>query len=588
MPPRRPSTAEEILRMAAKMTVADPNVDNGAFSSLTTNDAMNWIMGLGHIHEVDPRMKTASNPAEQRKIAVENLRLGLWDVQRFEYLFPKNPYSKEPNFKLARLENWPNWKKPHPEISANGMGPVKLDGFKDAQRLQSYVMTHFHTMAFTQPEIAQGLSMDPPKGPLGNWIGVKKIMSHAAMDLTADGGRETPFVVYFQKDLPTMLIMEILDIKRVPWPEPDPKLLQLLQEAQEIKFGEPPGAPLVPMMQTPKIPLVAVRYSYLEGRPKGGSEFLGHLETRLKEILPPGTSDEDVRVELEKHLTMGEEMPAEHLRMFARLLSYNAELVDKEYVNDQQSHWNISIEAKKETRISFFVPCLRPRFNMVEEIETGKEVSPNNACGGCKKEAKTICGSCRGISYCSTDCAKAQWPVHKLHCKISKKITADPSSLPKDTLYVPARAYIHWVVDEGFACEQEIAKMGGPPVSEPPRNQYGQERFLCRALLNDAGKGQWDPHQMKIVYHDQGGGTVYLHDRRRSVIVRFGPQEPGKALVHGVVIPFHQAGYHQFVKVIRAKGAHSGQLLYVWVRRVGDCIEIDLKDIPNQQAIRWE
>ena len=79
--------------------------------------------------------------------------------------------------------------------------------------------------------------MKPPKGRLGNWIGVKKIMGHAALDITAEGskhafclktsnsckgGLETPFVVYNDKDI--MLIMEILDVKRVSWPEPGPKV----------------------------------------------------------------------------------------------------------------------------------------------------------------------------------------------------------------------------------------------------------------------------------------------------------------------------------------------------------------------------
>jgi hypothetical protein len=143
-----------------------------------------------------------------------------------------------------------------------------------------------------------------------------------------------------------------------------------------------------------------------------------HLESRLREILPPKMSDDDVRVEFEKHLRAGEEMPAEHVKMFARLLSYNADLVDKEWADDQQSHWNISTEAKKETRVSFFVPCLRPRFeyvfdflllplfffartggsltyenSVVEEIETGKEVIPHGQCGNCNKDAKTMCGS---------------------------------------------------------------------------------------------------------------------------------------------------------------------------------------------------
>ncbi|KAJ7079575.1 hypothetical protein B0H15DRAFT_858273 [Mycena belliarum] len=586
MPPRKPSTAEEISRLAAKMRVADPDRDNGDFASLTTNDAMSWLMGFGQIKEIDPKMKAARNPQELREMAVEKLRIALWDMQRFDYLFPDRVYSKTPNFKIARLESWPKWKEPHKEVRAGGMGTQKFDGFKDAERLNSYIMTHYNMMAFTQPELVQGLSMNPPKGPAGNWIGVKKIMGHAALDITGEGGRDTPFVVYFQRDI--LLIMEILDVKRVSWPEPGPKFFKHLQESQEVKFGTDPGAPLVPMMQTPKIPLVVVRYSYLEGRPKGGSQFTLHLESRLREILPPGTSNDKVRVELERHLSSGEEMAEEHLLMFARLLSHNADLVDKEWVEDQQSHWNIQKDVKSETRISFFTPCLRPRFRAVEEIETGKAPTPYTQCGACNKEAKkTMCGSCRAVCYCSPECAKANWPEHKADCKTSKKILNDPASLPKDTLYIPVRAFVPWVADFGFANEQEAVKMGGPVIAENPRNEYGTERFICRAILPNAGKAQWDPHQGKVVYYDRGGGTAVLWDRRRSIIVRLAPEEPPQALKSGIVIPFHDAGYQQFRQVLQKHGI-QGQLLYVWVRRVGDCIEVDLKDIPDQRSIQWD
>ncbi|KAJ7821181.1 hypothetical protein B0H14DRAFT_2831833 [Mycena olivaceomarginata] len=451
------------------------------------------------------------------------------------------------------------------------MGTHKFTS-NDLPRLQSYVKTSFDLLAFTQRQMMEGVTMNPPKGFLGNWIGVKKIMCHATLDITAEGGLKTPFVVYHDKDI--MLIMEILDVKRLSWPEPGPKL----QEAQVGKFGEDPGAPLVPMMQSPKIPLVAVRYSYMEGRPKGGAKFVTHLESRLRQILPPGTSNDAVRVELEKHLGAGEEMPREHIRMLARLLSHNADLMDQEWADDQQSHWNISAETKKETRVSFL------RAVAVEEIETGKKVVLHTKCGNCGKDAKITM-----FPYCTPDCAKAQWPTHKLVCKISKKLASDPASLPKDTLYIPARAYLPWVAELGFASDQESVKMGGPSVYEPPRNQYGGERFMCRALLAEGGKGQWDPHQGKTVWYDQGTGIAMLHDRRRSVLVRFGPQEPAKAraIAPEINLPFHEAGYRQFAKVMKEKGVY-GQLLYVWARRVGDCIEVDLKDIPNQQGIRWE
>ncbi|KAJ7482253.1 hypothetical protein B0H11DRAFT_2022344 [Mycena galericulata] len=565
------------------MSIANSGRDNGAFSSLTLDDLGIWTLALA-IREIDPRIKASRSAKEQREIALDNLRLALWDMQRLDYLFPGKEYSKTPNFKVASLNSWPKWKEPHKEIRAGGMGRKKFDGYKDAERLKSYVMVPFNALAFTQPEIFKGYPQTTPDGPTGNWIGVKKIMCHASLDITAEGGRDTPFVVYFHEEM--LLIMEIIDVKRVSWPEPGPKFLKQLQECQVMKFGADPGAPLVPMMQTPKVPLVVVRYSYLEGRPEGGSQFTLHLQSRLREILPQGVSDSALRAELEKRLSSGEEMPKEHLRMFARLLSHNADLIDKEWVDDQQSHWNVSKEVKEETRISFFVPCLRPRFRALEEIETGKAPTPYTQCGECKKDAqKTMCGSCKAVCYCSADCAKAHWAQHKADCKISKKIVSDPSSLPPDTLYIPVRAFVPWVADFGFASEQESVKMGGPPVGENPRNEYGTERFICRAIMPDGGAAQWDPNEGKQVLY--GAGTLFISDRRRSVMVRMGPQEPAKALEHGIVIPFHERGYRQFSEVVQRRGA-QGQLLYVWVRRIGDCIEVNLKDIPEQRDFRWD
>jgi hypothetical protein len=36
---------------------------------------------------------------------------------------------------------------------------------------------------------------------------------------------------------------------------------------------------------------------------------------------------------------------------------------------------------------------------------------------------------------------------------------------------------------------------GDPVRLRAPWNQYGAERFICRAGLADAGQGEWDPNQ---------------------------------------------------------------------------------------------
>ncbi|KAJ7369028.1 hypothetical protein DFH08DRAFT_1071594 [Mycena albidolilacea] len=250
-----------------------------------THNAMAWIMALGHTNDIDLRMDRAATPKKQ-----------------FDYLFPNIPYSKTPNFNLAQLESWPNWKEPHPEVRAGKLGIQKYS-HKDVEQMQSYIVSHFNLLAFTQPEMMEGLPMHPPNGFFGTWIGVKTIMCRATR---AEGSKP----IYEEK----ALIMEILNVKRVPWPEPGPKLLGQLLEAQTVKFSARPGAPLVPMMQTPKISLVAVRYSYMESHPKGGAQFLLHLESRLRKLLPSHSSDDDVRADLEKHLGADEEMPGEHIR----------------------------------------------------------------------------------------------------------------------------------------------------------------------------------------------------------------------------------------------------------------------------------
>ncbi|KAK0454299.1 hypothetical protein EV421DRAFT_409490 [Armillaria borealis] len=60
--------------------------------------------------------------------------------------------------------------------------------------------------------------------------------------------------------------------------------------------------PLVPMMQTPKLPLVLVRYSYMQGRPKGGSQFTLFLVSKNM----PRAPAKQVREKLQFHMQCGE------------------------------------------------------------------------------------------------------------------------------------------------------------------------------------------------------------------------------------------------------------------------------------------
>ncbi|PBK86545.1 hypothetical protein ARMGADRAFT_1017247 [Armillaria gallica] len=118
-------------------------------------------------------------------------------------------------------------------------------------------------------------------------------------------------------------------------------------------------------MHTTKFPLVLVRYSYMEGRPKGGSQFTLFLEAKIKKDIP-SASAKQLRGKLQFHMQCGEQVSEAHLRMFPRLLSFDSELLDPAYPEEHQSHWSgISQAAVKESKISFFVPCLRLRWRWI-------------------------------------------------------------------------------------------------------------------------------------------------------------------------------------------------------------------------------
>ncbi|KAF8586461.1 hypothetical protein K439DRAFT_1340929 [Ramaria rubella] len=474
MPSRRKHTSnEEIARIAAQMLVSDPNKDNGSFESLTNMEMYQWLKLLG-VNEVNPSLQLESSlSAEVKRERVCNkLKLALWDVQRLDLLFPGYVISESPNFNIASLSSWPNWKDAHKELGDAGIGPQKLDGYADAARLDSYVMRHFSMMAFTQADHMQGTMINPAKDFRGAWIGCKNIMIKASMDITREGGKDTPFVTYFSTDRgpgTSMLLMEILDVKQVSWPEPGPK---------------------------------------------GGSQFLSHLESRLGEIMPPDASVSEVREKLEYHLRCGEEMPEEHIRMLARLLSYNSALIDRE--------WKDDLQGRRE----------RNQDQLLCAVSSGFGRNRNRSSTRCDPK-----------------------PQHREVCKFSKKILNEPASLDVNKFYIPARAYLSWVLEYGFSVEQEAVKMGGSTFEECPRNEYGDDRFVCRAILMP-----------------QGG--VYLCDRRRSVLVRVLEADRCVASQQGMVVPFHQEGYRKFVKLIIQK-VHGKQILYVWAKRVGDCIEVE-------------
>ncbi|KAJ7886519.1 hypothetical protein B0H13DRAFT_2342852 [Mycena leptocephala] len=148
-------------------------------------------------------------------------------------------------------------------------------------------------------------------------IGTKKIMNQAGLDIKSGRYSAHPRVrnsVPRQNNI--VLITEVLEVTRVPSHQTGTRV----NRNNTGHFIEGPDI----------------------GSAKGRFQVMVYLETRLREIVPPGTSNDAVRAELERQIN--------HLGAAAHLLM----------VAEQQNTFQ---EVRMKTQASIFIPCLRPRFN---------------------------------------------------------------------------------------------------------------------------------------------------------------------------------------------------------------------------------
>ncbi|KAK0241059.1 hypothetical protein EDD85DRAFT_763497, partial [Armillaria nabsnona] len=222
------------------LRIADPDKDNGAFNTVNRMEAgLVWLKSIG-VSGISPLESRALSNEE----VIEKLRYALWDSQRIDNLFHEKTYQTSSKLDVTALPAWPNREKAKPELKSITIGAMKMDGYKDAKRLDSYVFRHFITSAFTQMENMSGAAQVAPD-ITGAWMGTKATMSKASLDITREGGKDTPFVTYYT-DNNHLLIMEILDVKQCSWAEPSDKFMKQLNTSQETKFGHSPNGHYLP------------------------------------------------------------------------------------------------------------------------------------------------------------------------------------------------------------------------------------------------------------------------------------------------------------------------------------------------------
>ncbi|KAI0311544.1 hypothetical protein OF83DRAFT_1166299 [Amylostereum chailletii] len=434
-------------------------------------------------------------------------------------LSPQCPYSAEEVLKKLRFALWDVQRFVgldllFPQKTLGGHEKLDIGSLPSwpTGRRSTYVFRHFQMSAFTQTENVQALHANPSPDMRGAWYGVKNAMTSLGLYITQEGGDNLPFLTCHTSGVsPHILVAEVLEVKQANWPEPSEKC-----------------------------------FTYLVNE---------------------GSTLQAAREKLQYHLRTGLQMSEVHMRTFARILASNSDLIDPDYKREMQSHWHgVSHDVAKETRISFVAPCLRLRWRALEELETGVSLAKFTSCNKCGETGKKLtCGSCKSVYYCNTSCNKADWPEHKEVCKFSKRLLTPNSGLPANKFYVPLRTYHPTILDSGFAIEQEmIRESGSPPPGECPSNEYGEKRFMLRVHMPPdyavgAVKGQ----------------SMFVWDRRRSLCARAGPGEVLFAREQGTSeIPFDRAGHAKLMGLVR-RGGVQGQVMFVWGKRVGDCVEIE-------------
>lgn len=107
---------------------------------------------------------------------------------------------------------------------------------------------------------------------------------------------------------------------------------------------------------------------------------------------------------------------------------------------------------------------------------------------------------------------------------------------------------------------------GLAPIGDCPPNEYGDERFVLKAAR-------------PATYTVNGktkGLTIFFFDRRRSMQLRTGPGDVifAEEMKLGTPIPFDAQGHQKLLKLMMERG-FQGQVLYLWAKRIGDCVEIE-------------
>ncbi|KAF7972739.1 hypothetical protein HWV62_17092 [Athelia sp. TMB] len=190
----------------------------------------------------------------------------------------------------------------------------------------------------------------------------------------------------------------------------------------------------------------------------------------------------------------------------------------------------------------------------------------------------------RRVAYCSSEHQSVDWAAHKIECRLSKSIpkgaeagferidTTDNKS-PLSKIIFPLRQ----IGDESLAQEHQHFVTYDNPM----------DRIKPRGKPSQRAKNIYGPGERFIVV-----STMHIVDRPYSVSILL-QRKTGMMPDVFVMSPNMQAdetdssvAFDALVNVIKASEEGKAEVAFFWATRRGDCIEIEMVDIPDQ-SLGW-
>ncbi|KII94145.1 hypothetical protein PLICRDRAFT_695188 [Plicaturopsis crispa FD-325 SS-3] len=309
--------------------------------------------------------------------------------------------------------------------------------------------------------------------------------------------------------------------------------------------------------------------------------------------------------------------------LFSRLLESNSRRLAESEIKKYQA--NVPPNIRKNTSISFFSPFYCPSLTVADELELGKR--PDLVCAVCHKGQDDgvklfYCSGCSGVTYCSAAHQSEDWTsTHKTECRISKRKiqdsddafiagVKDPMTTKYDSSGRPVR-FLLPLLRYGASTRIRFSMWDNPvdrlkpasratAKSQCARTIYGpDERFIVRA--------RWGGHADKMlgVSEDDrrpgsshtGGpremvmGVIQIVDRPLSLSIMLQKQTGavGNQYIIGTTGPFEKdntAIFNALVSIIQNSVVNKREVFFFWAKRRGDCLEVDIEDLPDQ-SLGW-